>query len=155
MVTPELPPPEEGELVPVMVPRHLLMDVYGFMASRGLLNGTSTNSPGLHRGWTADLIVEVYRAASARMKALLDLMASRADEKLYAEDFMKELDVEKQDVVNGVLGAFARLTNQRFAPRLPDRKSTWPFTIAKDVRSHRWYYEMPESVAAVIKSIDR
>lgn len=141
----------EEELVPVMVPRSLLTDVYALLAA-GASDGAS-GSEGLHRGWSAELIREAYDAASDRMKALLDLMASRPGERLTADDFMAELGVDQQDFLNGVLGAFGRLTNQRFAQRLPNRENTWPFTVAKDIRDGHWTYEMPESVAEVIKAI--
>jgi len=115
----------------------------------------ATNNGVLHRGWRAPMSVEAYKAASDRMRVLLDLLASRPDERLYTEDFMNALGVHEQDFVNGVLGAFGRLTNQRFAPRLPGHENTWPFSVSKDIRSGRWYYEMPSAVADVIKSIDR
>lgn len=146
---------EDQELVPVMVPRSLLSAVYGFIASNPVTSPGAIPSEALHRGWTASLIIEAYREASDRMRALLDLLASRPEERLYAEDFMEALGVDKQDFVNGVLGAFGRLTNQRFASRLPDGENTWPFSVSKDIRDGRWYYEMPSSVADVIKSIDR
>lgn len=140
------------DLVPVMVPRNLLSDVYGFIAERS--QGAESTNGVLHRGWTAPMIVEAYKVASDRMRAVLDLLASRPGEKLYVDDLMEALGASEPDFVNGVLGAFGRLTNQRFAPRLPDRKNTWPLTVAKDVRDGRPYYEMPPSVADVIKSID-
>jgi hypothetical protein len=145
-------PHVDEELVPVMVPRSRLTDVYALLAAAPS-NGTA--SGGLHRGWSAELIREAYAAASDRMKALLDLMASRPGERLTAEDFMAELGVDQQDFVNGVLGAFGRLTNQRFAERLPTRENTWPFTVVKDIRDDRWTYEMPEQVAEVIQAIER
>lgn len=145
----------DEELVPVMVPKRLLSAVYGFVAAQSEGQEPAANNGALHRGWTGPLVVEAYRAASDRMRALLELLASRPDERLYAEDFMKELGVDKQDFINGVLGAFGRLTNQRFASRLPGGENTWPFSVAKDVRDGRWYYEMPSDVADVIKSIDR
>lgn len=146
---------EDQELVPVMVPKNLLSAVYGFIASSPITPSGAKASEALHRGWTAPLIVEAYKEASDRMRALLDLLASRPGERLYAEDFMEALGADKQDFVNGVLGAFGRLTNQRFASRLPDGESTWPFSVSKDIRDGRWYYEMPPDVADVIKSIDR
>jgi len=145
------------ELVPVMVPRRLLADVYGFIATREQA-GPSDGSDVLHRGWTAPMIEEAYRAASERMKAILDLMASHPDEKLSIADFERALGAEneKANFVNGVLGAFGRLTNQRFAPRLPNKESTWPFSVAKDIRNGGdWYYEMPGSVAEVVRGIQK
>jgi hypothetical protein len=144
--------PNAEELVPVMVPRSRLRDVYALLAA-GPSNGTEAG--GLHRGWSGELIQEAYAAASDRMKALLDLMASRPGQRLTADDFMAELGVDQQDFVNGVLGAFGRLTSQRFVHRLPNRDHTWPFTVVKDIRDGRWTYEMPESVAEVIKAIER
>jgi hypothetical protein len=144
------------ELVPVMVPRHLLTAVYRFIAEQGSSpDGDFSPDGALHRGWTAPLIVEAYRTASDRMRVLLDLLASRPDERLYAEDFMTALGVEKPDFLNGVLGAFGRLTNQRFASRLPNRENTWPFTVSKDIRDGRFYYQMPAAVAQVIRDIER
>jgi hypothetical protein len=146
----------EEELVPVMVPRHLLTAVYRFIADQGAgTHGDVSQKSALHRGWTPPLVVEAYRAASDRMRVLLDLMASRPGERLYADDFMAALGVDRADFLNGVLGAFGRLTNQRFAPRLPDREHTWPFTVSKDIRDGRFYYEMPASVAQVIRQIER
>ena len=55
----------------------------------------------------------------------------------------------------GVLGAFGRLTSQQFASRLPKNVNTPPFTVSKDIRDGRWYYEMPASVADVIEGIER
>jgi hypothetical protein len=142
----------DEELVPVMVPRSRLTDVYRLIAD-GATDESGNRQAGLHRGWSAELIVEAYRAASDRMRVLLDLLTGHADEKLTSEDFMTALGAD-QDVVNGVLGAFGRLTNQRFAPRLPEGKNTWPFTVAKDIKEGRWTYEMPGPVAEIIKSID-
>lgn len=151
--TPEL---TEEELVPVMVPRHLLTAVYRFIAEHGSMSEEGSISNGaLHRGWTAPLIVEAYRAASDRMRVLLDLLASRPDQPFYADDFMSALGVDKADFVNGVLGAFGRMTNQRFTPRLPNREHTWPFTATKDIRDGRFSYEMPASVAEIIRGIQR
>lgn len=145
----------EEELVPVMVPRHLLTAVYRFIAEQGTgTHGDVSENGALHRGWTAPLIIEAYRAASDRMRVLLDLLASRPDERLYGDDFMDALGVNKADFLNGVLGAFGRLTNQRFTPRLPNREHTWPFTAGKDIRDGRIYYEMPASVAEVIREIE-
>ena len=143
------------ELVSVMVPRRLLSAVYGFIATNEA-SAQSTETGALHRGWTAPMILEAYNAASERMRTLLDLLASRPGEKLTIQDFEKALgaEEEKENFINGVLGAFGRLTNQRFAARLPDRANTSPFTVSKDIRNNQWYYEMPESVADVIKSID-
>lgn len=143
----------EEELVPVMVPRSRLTEVYGLLSENGA--AIPSNTAALHRGWSAELIREAYLAASDRMKALLDLMASRPGEPLTADDFMAALDTDQQDFLNGVLGAFGRLTNQRFAQRLPNRENTWPFSVVKDIRDGRWTYVMPESVAQVIKSIER
>ncbi len=106
----------------------------------------------LHRGWTPPLVISAYRSASDRMRVLLDLLANHANEKLYVEDFIEALG-EPQDVINGVLGAFGRLVSQKFASRLPDGENTWPFSASKDIRDGRWYYEMPEAVAEVIRSI--
>lgn len=146
------------ELVPVMVPRRLLAKVYGFIAAQD--SGSATNASAeavLHRGWTAPMIVDAYRAASDRMKVILDLLASRPDEKLSIQDFERALGAEneKENFVNGVLGAFGRLTNQRFASLLPNNENTWPFTVGKDVRAGDWYYEMPTKVASVIRGIER
>ncbi len=149
--------PLDEELVPVMVPRHLLSAVYGFIASHEQAMSASSE-PVLHRGWTAPMIVEAYTAASDRMKAILDLLASRPEERLSMKDFEEALGAEneKENFVNGVLGAFGRLTNQRFAARLPDNQNTWPFTVGKDIRwGGEWYYEMPSSVAEVIRGIQR
>ncbi len=143
----------QEELVPVMVPRSRLTDVYSLLASSPP-NGASAGG-GLHRGWSAELIQEAYIAASDRMKALLDLMAARPGQRLKVDDFMAELGADQPEFVNGVLGAFRRLTSQRFAQRLPNREHTWPFTVVKDIRDGRWTYEMPESVAEVIKTIER
>lgn len=99
------------------------------------------------------MIEEAYEAASDRMRALLDLLASRPDERLYAEDFMEAIGVDPHDVINGVLGPFGRLTSRRFAPRLPNRENTWSFTVSKDIRDGRWFYLMPRQVAEVINSI--
>jgi hypothetical protein len=146
------------ELVPVMVPRRLLAAVYGFIAAQDSDSATDASSEEvLHRGWTAPMIVDAYRAASARMKVILDLLASRPDEKLSIKDFERALGAEneKENFVNGVLGAFGRLTNQRFASLLPNNENTWPFTVGKDVRAGDWYYEMPTKVANVIRAIDR
>jgi len=145
----------EEELVSVMVPKRLLTAVYRFIAEQGDINYGSSNNGALHRGWTAPLIVEAYRTASHRMRVLLDLLASRPNERLYAEDFMAALGVDRADFVNGVLGAFGRMTNQSFTPRLPNREHTWPFTANKDLREGRFYYEMPASVAEVIRGIER
>jgi len=154
-MTPKTTP--EEELVPVMVPRRLLADVYGFIASKEQAD-PGEGSAVLHRGWTAPMVEEAYRAASDRMKAILDLLASRPDEKLSIADFESALGAEneKENFVNGVLGAFGRLTNQRFASRLPDKQNTWPFTVSKAIRDGGdWYYEMPSSVAEVIRGIER
>jgi hypothetical protein len=145
----------EDDLVPVMVPKRLLSAVYGFIAAQAQLPTSATPSGTLHKGWTEPMIVEAYTAASDRMRGLLDLLASRPDEKLYVEDFMDALGADKPDFVNGVLGAFGRLTNQRFASRLPNNKNTWPFTVSKDIRRGRWSYVMPQSVANVVKAIGR
>lgn len=142
----------EEELVPVMVPKSMITEVYGLIARRHA-GQSRDDQVGLHRGWSAELVVEVYRACSDRMRELLDLMAQHPDERLSSEDLMNALGSD-QDVVNGVLGAFGRLTNQRFAPRLPLGKNTWPFTVAKDIKEGRWYYVMPETVAEVIRGID-
>lgn len=147
--------PADGELVPVMVPRRLLSATYGFIAAQEQKESSPGTGGILHRGWTAPMIVEAYKAASNRMRVLLDLLASQADQRLYADDFMEALEVDQQDFINGVLGAFGRLTNQRFAQQLPDGKNTWPFSVSKDTRDGRWYYEMPSSVADVINAIDR
>jgi hypothetical protein len=147
------------ELVPVMVPRHLLAAVYGFIAAQDSdsASASASSEEVLHRGWTAPMIVDAYRAASARMKVILDLLASQPDEKLSIKDFERALGAEneKENFVNGVLGAFGRLTNQRFASLLPNNENTWPFTVGKDVRAGDWYYEMPTKVAKVIRAIDR
>jgi len=146
-------PEAQEELVPVMVPRSRLTDVYSLLAS-GHSNGSPATA-GLHRGWSAELVQEVYTAASPRMKALLDLMAASPGKRMTVDDFMAELDADKPEFVNGVLGAFGRLTSQRFAERLPNREHTWPFSAVKDIRDGRWNYEMPEQVAEVIKAIER
>jgi hypothetical protein len=36
-----------------------------------------------------------------------------------------------------------------------NRTNSWPFSVSKDVRDGRWYYETPENVAGVIKAIPR
>lgn len=145
-------PTIDEELVQVMVPRSKLTKVYALLAEDSS-NGAPTSN-GLHRGWSAELIREAYGAASDRMKALLDLLASRPDEGLLHIDFQKALGLE-EDQVNGVLGAFGRLTNQRFAARLPHRENTWPFSIIRDPREDKWRYEMPAAVADVIRAIER
>jgi hypothetical protein len=141
------------DLVAVMVPKILLTDVYAYIASR-TAEAPSNGEPTLHRGWSAPLIIEAYERASDRMKVLLDLLATQPDEKLYNDDFLKALGESDPDVVNGVLGAFGRLTNQKFASRLPNRENTWPFTVSKDIRDGRWYYLMPANVAEVIRSAE-
>src|SRR5688500_6369801 len=97
--------PADEDLVPVMVPRRLLAATYGFIAAQEQKHDSPRTSELLHRGWSAPMIVEAYKAASDRMRVLLDLLASRPDERLYAEDFMKALDADQQDFINGVLGA--------------------------------------------------
>jgi hypothetical protein len=152
---PEPRRPEE-ELVPVMVPRSLLGAVYGFIAAQSGEEAASVESePALHRGWTESMILEAYEAASDRMHVLLDLLAAKAGTRLSIEDFMRVVGADSPDIVNGVLGAFGRLTSQRFSSRLPNRTNSWPFSVSKDVRDGRWYYEMPENVAEVIKTIPR
>lgn len=152
-------PDAPEELVPVMVPRRLLAAVYGFIAAQENPGSAAVPPPDgvLHRGWTASMIVDAYRAASDRMKVILDLLASRPDEKLSMQDFERALGAEneKENFVNGVLGAFGRLTNQRFTSQLPNNGNTWPFTVGKDVHKGDWYYEMPAKVANVIRAIER
>lgn len=143
----------DEELVPVMVPRSRLTDVYALLAA-GPSNGSPATT-GLHRGWSAELIREVYAAASPRMKALLDLMAASPGKRMTVDDFMAELGADQPEFVNGVLGAFGRLTSQRFAERLPNREHTWPFSVVKDIKDGRWTYEMPKQVAEVVQAIER
>jgi hypothetical protein len=144
--------PDE-ELVPVMVPRSILAQVYGFIASVSK-DGGERQGARLHRGWTEELVVEAYRAASDRMRVLLDLMASRAGEPITAKELQEALGASS-DVLNGVLGSFGRLTNQQFAQRLPKGENTWPFSVQKDTSGAGWLYVMPPSVARVIDSVER
>lgn len=86
---------------------------------------------------TAEALTKLVRKMGSTRPP--DRLLRRPGQRLHAEDFMEALGVSKQDIVNDVLGPFGRLTNQRFAPRLPGRENTLPFTASKDIRDGRWY----------------
>ena len=146
----------EQDLVEVLVPRHLLLDVYRFVAENGV-NGISdkkssaeTSREGLPDDWSVSLVRRMYAESATHMRAILDALAQRAGEVVPANDLIEVLSKSRgtqadSSVLGGTLGAFGRRVSNRYG------REQWPFSARWDSDAEQVMYSMSPGVAAIIQ----
>jgi hypothetical protein len=147
-----------NDLVEVLVPRHLLVDVYRLIADRagspvppragGREEGSSHD--GLPDDWSASLVRRMYSESAKHMRAILDALAARPGEVVTASELIEVLassrgDAADSSVLGGTLGAFGRRVANRYG------RSEWPFSAQWDSDSGQVHYRMSPGVAALIR----
>ncbi len=148
----------ENDLVEVFVPRHLVMDVYRFIADRAAPSSNSSNGKvegnysrdGLPDDWSVSLVRRMYAESPTHMRALLDALASRAGEIVAATELIEVLSRSRgkkadSSVLGGTLGAFGRRVSNRYG------REHWPFSADWDADSSQVHYRMSPGVAALIR----
>jgi len=102
------------------------------------------------REWPPDDLRDLYKGSKRRMKAILEALASRPEEKLTTTDFAKAIGEDHPRGtwnVAGVLGAFGRKINEQYGGRL------WPFHVDQDEDDGELDYWMPQANADVIVAL--
>src|SRR5207253_2780003 len=110
--------------------------VYRFIGERQLRGGSS--SPELGDPWTDDLIARAYREAEESMRAILDYLAARPDQRVPAKDLVTVLrDVREngdatKNPLPGVMGGFANRVANVYGLRNGRGNAILPFRNPRD-----------------------
>jgi hypothetical protein len=151
------------DLVSVMVPRRMLMRVYGLLSGDAVAvdNGVtksarlttadeSSRSEDATSDYTEKLLRRMVAESDVAMRGILGLLASRPGEWLGAEDFVKTIKGNKDadgSTIAGTLGAFGHRLKSRYKS---DQK---PFEARYIAGQRGKRYRMPATMAKRIKHL--
>lgn len=128
------------EWVEVLVPQHLVPDVYGLIAER-MAKGAATGST---VGVDEALVERMFAESPPAMREVLLLLADNAGKELTTSEVTKAIEHTPAQLA-GVLGAFGRRRKNRYKGAIK------PFVARWDHGEHTWTYRMSADVAEVIK----
>jgi hypothetical protein len=132
MVTPE-------QWVEVLVPQHLVPEVYGLIAARmakGQANGGTEGGE--------ELVTRMFLESPPAMRKLLVLLAENAGRSVPAAEICEALGITRAQLA-GVLGAFGRRRKNRY------KGAHKPFAARWDPGQETWLYRMEPIASEVIK----
>lgn len=146
------------DLVEILVPRSLVMDVYGFIAEKsGSLThkaqrrSDAAKATELSGKWDASLIKRMYQESDKNMRAILDYLAARSGETVTALDLVNVLKEVRDDkkatrlTLAGTLGAFGRRVKSRY------KRDGWPFEASWSHEEGQNHYRMSGEVASQLR----
>lgn len=151
---------ENQELVPVLVPRHMVMDVYRWIAGQGqpAEHPAPTVTAAQPMVWPppraeADMdwpeaeIAKMVKESPRAMICILRHLADNADTDIPTRDLAKTI-THKPDAnsstIAGTLGAYGRRVKNR-------HKRGWPFSQRWDEGDLCCFYRMPRQVAEMVQ----
>jgi hypothetical protein len=141
------------DLVEILVPRHLVIEIYRLIAKNGgslpMAATKIETSDGLPGTWTAPLIRRMYKESPPHMRAILDFFAARPGEDVTATEVIHVLSRSRGDEANsktlgGTIGAFARRIGDRY------EQEEFPFEWWVDDKK-QLHYRMDLRVARLLK----
>lgn len=142
------------DLVQILVPRELVMDIYQFVSAHGDSDSHRASDHDLNGNripddWSASLVRRMYAESPKHMRAILDTLAARADETVRADELIAVLSTSRGDqatssTLGGTLGAFGRRVRNRY------RKTSWPIKRHWDSDAHQMNYRMTSAVAQLL-----
>jgi len=127
------------EWVEVLVPQHLVPDVYGLIAER-LAAGSRNGGVAVNE----ELFTRMFLESPPAMRKFLLLLAGNAGKDLTTAEICKAVDRTPMQLA-GVLGAFGRRVKNRY------KGAKKPFGARWDHAASTWAYRMEPEVADVIK----
>jgi hypothetical protein len=143
---------ESDELVTVQVPRSLLSDVYGFIASRTAGDGAVAEEEQVEAAakkveLDRDLVRRMYNESGDAHRKLMEYLAATPDTWQYSSEVAKGLGLPHgAKSLAGMLGAFGRRASHRYGENKP-WVSEW------DIAQSESRHQMPGWVAETINSI--
>ncbi|MEW6060295.1 MAG: hypothetical protein AB1551_09205 [Actinomycetota bacterium] len=138
MVAPE-------QWVEVLVPQHLVPDVYGLIAER-MAKGSTSGPVAV----SEELFSRMFLESPPAMRKLLVLLADDAGRNFPTAEICGALDLTPAQLA-GVLGAFGRRVKNRYKGAKKPFQARWD----PDPAQHTWLYRMDAEVAEVIKRTAR
>lgn len=141
------------DLVPVLVPKDRVLDVYAFLSrpvepsqdgSSGLEEGRGDTARGLVP-WPPELLERAYRESSPAMKRFLDHLADNPGRAVPIGELGEVVGYSPHQLA-GTLGASGRRFTNRY-------KLRWPFAWEKRPEDGIYYYTMNAEDAAVIRGV--
>ena len=147
-----------ADLVEILVPRSLVMDIYRFIAERsGSLapkaqrGNVESNAVELGGEWDAALLNRMYQESDKNMRAILDHLIARPGQTVPASDLIHVLAQSRDDkkatsmTLGGTLGAFGRRVRSRY------KRDSWPFEVKWSPEERQCHYQMSDSVASQLR----
>jgi|DewCreStandDraft_4_1066084.scaffolds.fasta_scaffold151555_1 hypothetical protein len=141
----------ENELVAVMVPKHHLSKVYGFIAQLESASPTATSTPTEPAedtgDWTSARVRRMVQESPQAMRDVLKAMADKAGAWVSVHDLASAIsDKPKADwnTVAGVMGAFGRRVKNRYGI------DKMPFEKRYDHAAHCKMFRMSKEIAGQV-----
>lgn len=144
------------ELVPVMVPRSVLSDVYKLLGGANVAGQDGVEHTGVAGDWPDDLLRRAVEDSPPGMRVIFEALAQNPGRWLTAEDLAEALQVRLPEhggpskpnadwnTVAGTLGAFGRRARNRYN----SDQVAWPFEVRYDYERGRYSYRMSDHTAA-------
>lgn len=141
------------DLVPVLVPKSRVLDVYGFLSRSsadahdddgGEGDGGESGSPA-RPIWPADTLQRCYKHGSTKFAEFLDHLADNAERAVSGSVVGDAIGYGGHQLA-GMLGAAGRRIDNHY--HLP-----FPFEKEWNATEGVFYYTMPEANAAVIRAL--
>jgi hypothetical protein len=129
----------QQEWVEVLVPKHLVPDVYGLIAEQ-MAKGPTNGGTAVNEELTARMFLESPPA----MRQFLALLADNAGKVLSTAEICEAIERTPMQLA-GVLGAFGRRVKNRY------KGAKKPFDARRDHAERTWVYGMDPEVAEAIK----
>jgi hypothetical protein len=141
------------DLVQILVPRHLVIEIYRLIAKNGgslpMAAIKTETSDGLPGAWTAPLLRLMYKESPTAMRAFLDALVARPGEDVPATEMIDVLSRScgrnaNGKILGGTLSAFERRVWNRY------KQDGWPFEWWVDDKK-QLHYRMDHRVARLLK----
>lgn len=147
-----------ADLVEILVPRSLVMEIYRFIAeksgptpTKAQRGDTGVTATVLSSNWDAALLKRMYDDSDKNMRSILDYLIARPGQTVTASDLVHVLAQTRDDkkatsqTLAGTLGAFGRRVRSRY------KMDRWPFDAKWVNDDGQYHYRMSEEVASQLR----
>jgi hypothetical protein len=141
----------DDTLVEVLVPRHLVTQVYAFVADaerrQSRAAETILDMAREPAEWPDDLVRRAYAESSPTLKRVLRALADRPNQDVVSDELVGVIGPKAEwPNLAGTLGAFGRRIRSRYQQEGPFFSARW------DYERNKMVYNMPSRAAEVIEA---